>query len=56
MLAPLQAAVQLTLHRCAGLTGEPPGDGVEIDVEELPRILRAIEAEFQWLGLIGKFD
>jgi hypothetical protein len=39
-----------------GFYWEPPGDGVEIDVEELPRILRAIEAEFQWLGLIGGFD
>jgi hypothetical protein len=39
-----------------GCNGDPFDNGVEIDVEELPWISRANEAEFQWLGLIVGFD
>ena len=50
------APVQLTVHGCEGLTGPGTMTGIEIDAEELPRILRMIEAEFQWLGLVVRFD
>jgi len=38
------------------LTWDAPNEEIEIEVEELQKIVEAIEAEFEKLGLVVEFD
>jgi Immunity protein 74 len=38
------------------LCWDPPNDSVEIEIEELLDIVRALETEFERLGLVIEFD
>ncbi len=38
------------------LTWDAPHDGVEIEIEELQKIVQAIEEEFEKLGLVVEFE
>lgn len=49
------AAADFIIDLDAILTWDPPHDAIEIEVDELQRIVQIIEAEFDRLGLVVEF-